>query len=305
MARYAARRFIQSIIVLIGVSIVVFWISRLGGDPVGLLLSPDVQVEERVALRKQLGLDAPIYIQYLRFLNRAVRGDFGQSILAGVPAMSLVLERLPATAQLAIFTVIFAIVTGIILGVLSAIKHNSLFDYLGMLTTFLAQSVPSFWLGILFIMFFGLRLRILPISGRGSFSHVIMPGVTLSTGLVAAIARLTRTSMLEVLDADYIRTARAKGLSERIVTTRHALRNALIPVVTVVGMSLAGLLSGAVITEQIFAWPGVGRLAINSIYQRDFPVVQAVVFFVSAVVVAINFVVDVAYTFLDPRIRYD
>lgn len=304
MLRYTIRRFLQALIVLLGVSFAIFVISRLGGDPVTLLLSPEVQEAEREALRRQLGLDAPLHIQYLRFLSRAVRGDFGKSILAGVPAMGLVLERLPATIQLAAFALLFATALGIPLGVISALKHNTFLDYVGMVLTLLGQSLPSFWLGILLILVVGLRLRVLPISGRGDLRYMIMPGVTLSSGLVATIARLTRTSVLEVLEADYVRTARAKGLSEWGVTLRHVLRNALIPVVTVMGMSLAGLLSGAVVTEQIFAWPGIGRLAINSIYQRDFPVVQADVFFVSVTVVAMNFVVDVLYTFLDPRIRY-
>ena len=304
MFRYMIRRFFQALIVLLGVSLAIFVISRLGGDPVGLLLGPEVQEAEREALRRQWGLDAPLHIQYLRFLSRAVRGDFGNSILAGVPAMGLVLERLPATIQLATFALLFAVGVGIPLGVISALKHNTFLDYVGMACTLLGQSLPSFWLGILFILILGLRLRVLPISGRGSLFHMIMPGVTLGAGLVAAIARLTRTSMIEVLGADYIRTAQAKGLSEWAVTLRHELRNALIPVVTVMGMSLAGLLSGAVVTEQIFAWPGIGRLAINSISQRDFPVVQADVFFVSVVVVAVNFVVDVLYTLLDPRIQY-
>jgi ABC-type dipeptide/oligopeptide/nickel transport system permease component len=304
MLRYTIRRFLQALIVLLGVSFAIFVISRLGGDPVTLLLSPEVQEAEREALRRQLGLDAPLHIQYLRFLSRAVRGDFGKSILAGVPAMSLVLERLPATIQLAAFALLFATALGIPLGVISALKHNTFFDYVGMVLTLLGQSLPSFWLGILLILVVGLRLRVLPISGRGDLRYMIMPGVTLGSGLVATIARLTRTSVLEVLEADYVRTARAKGLSEWGVTLRHVLRNALIPVVTVMGMSLAGLLSGAVVTEQIFAWPGIGRLAINSIYQRDFPVIQADVFFVSVTVVAMNFIVDILYTFLDPRIRY-
>lgn len=303
MGSYVVRRFLQAIIVIIGVSIVVFVISRLGGDPVSLLVPPDVQAAERAALRAQLGLDAPIYVQYFRFLGRAVRGDFGKSILARVPAMGLVLDRLPATIQLALFALAFAALVGIPLGVISALKHNTVVDYLGMAFTLLGQSLPSFWLGILFIMVLGLRFRILPISGRGTFLHMVMPGVTLGSGMVAAFARLTRTSMLEVLGADYVRTARAKGLGAWAVTLRHQLRNALIPVVTVIGMSFTGLLSGAVVTEQIFAWPGIGRLAINSIYQRDFPVIQADVLFVSVVVVAMNFVVDILYTLIDPRIR--
>jgi len=304
MIAYAIRRLVQGVAVLLGVSIVIFIISRLGGDPVGLMLGPEVQAAEREALRRQWGLDAPLHIQYIRFLSRAIRGDFGNSILAGVPAMDLVLERLPATIQLALFALAFAAAAGIPLGVVCALKHNSFVDYVGMALTLLGQSLPSFWLGILFIMVLGLKLRLLPISGRGSLLHLVMPGVTLGCGLAASFARLTRTSMLEVLGADYVRTARSKGLTERMVTVRHEVRNALIPVVTVMGMSLAGLLSGAVVTEQIFAWPGIGRLAINAIYQRDFPVIQADVLFVSVVVVAANFAVDMLYTVLDPRIRY-
>jgi len=304
MIAYAIRRLVQGVAVLLGVSVVIFIISRLGGDPVGLMLGPEVQAAEREALRRQWGLDAPLHIQYIRFLSRAIRGDFGNSILAGVPAMDLVLERLPATIQLALFALAFAAAAGIPLGVVCALKHNSFVDYVGMALTLLGQSLPSFWLGILFIMVLGLKLRLLPISGRGSLLHLVMPGVTLGCGLAASFARLTRTSMLEVLGADYVRTARSKGLTERMVTVRHEVRNALIPVVTVMGMSLAGLLSGAVVTEQIFAWPGIGRLAINAIYQRDFPVIQADVLFVSVVVVAANFAVDMLYTVLDPRIRY-
>jgi len=304
MLRYMIRRFFQALVVLLGVSFVVFVIARLGGDPVGLMLGPEVQGPEREALRRQWGLDAPLYVQYLRFLIRAAQGDFGKSILAGVPATDLVLERLPATIQLAFFALLFATMVGIPLGVISALKHNTPLDYMGMAFTLLGQSLPSFWLGILLILIFGLKLRVLPISGRSGVLHMIMPGVTLGSGLVAAIARITRTSLLEVLGADYIRTAQAKGLGEWAVTLHHVLRNALIPVVTIMGMSLAGLLSGAVVTEQIFAWPGIGRLAINAIHQRDFPVVQADVLFVSVVVVMMNFVVDILYTLLDPRIRY-
>ena len=304
MLRYTIKRFLQGLVVLAGVSVVIFAISRLGGDPVSLMVGPEVQAAEREALRQQWGLDGPLHAQYLRFLVRAARGDFGKSILAGVPATALVLERLPATMELAVFALAFAAALGIPLGIVSGLRHNTIVDYVGMAFTMLGQSLPSFWLGILLIMIVGLKLRALPISGRGSFLHLVMPGVTLGMALVAAFARLTRTSMLEVLSADYIRTARAKGLGWRAVTLRHELRNALIPLVTVMGMSFAGLLSGAVVTEQVFAWPGIGRLAISSIYQRDFPVIQAVVLFVSVVVVVVNFAVDILYTFLDPRIRY-
>lgn len=304
MARYLIRRVMQSLLVLLGVSFVIFIISRLGGDPVSLMVGPDVQEAEREALRRQLGLDAPLYVQYLRFLSGAVRGDFGTSILAGVPAMSLVLERLPATLQLAAFALVFAAVVGIPLGVATAIRRNTWLDYIGTGVTLLGQSLPSFWLGILLILVLGLQLRLLPISGRGTALHLVMPGVTLGFSLVAVFARLTRSSMLEVLSADYVRTAKAKGLRPRSIIMRHEVKNAMIPLVTVMGMSFATLMGGAVVTEQIFAWPGIGRLALNSIYQRDFPVIQADVLFVSAVVVAMNLLVDVVYTLLDPRIRY-
>ncbi|NPV10094.1 MAG: ABC transporter permease [Anaerolineae bacterium] len=304
MARYLTRRALQSLLVLLGVSFVIFVISRLGGDPVSLMVGPDVQEAEREALRRQLGLDAPLYVQYLRFLSGAVRGDFGTSILAGVPAMNLVLERLPATLQLAAFALAFAAVVGIPLGVASAIRRNTWLDYVGTGVTLLGQSLPSFWLGILLILVLGLQLRLLPISGRGTPLHLVMPGVTLGFSLVAVFARLTRSSMLEVLTADYVRTAKSKGLRPRTITIRHEVKNAMIPLVTVMGMSFATLMGGAVVTEQIFAWPGIGRLALNSIYQRDFPVIQADVLFVSAVVVAMNLLVDVVYTLLDPRIRY-
>lgn len=304
MARYLIRRALQSLLVLLGVSFVIFVISRLGGDPVSLMVGPDVQEAEREALRRQLGLDAPLYVQYLRFLSGAVRGDFGTSILAGVPAMNLVMERLPATLQLAAFALVFAAVVGIPLGVASAIRRNTWLDYIGTGVTLLGQSLPSFWLGILLILVLGLQLRLLPISGRGTPLHLVMPGVTLGFALVAVFARLTRSSMLEVLTADYVRTAKSKGLRPRTIIMRHEVKNAMIPLVTVMGMSFATLMGGAVVTEQIFAWPGIGRLALNSIYQRDFPVIQADVLFVSAVVVAMNLLVDVVYTLLDPRIRY-
>jgi peptide/nickel transport system permease protein len=304
MARYLVRRAGQSLLVLLGVSLVIFMISRLGGDPVSLMVGPDVQEAEREALRHQLGLDAPLHVQYWRYLSRAIRGDFGQSILAGVPAMSLVLERVPATLQLAAFALVFAAAVGIPLGVASALRRNGPLDYLGAAITLLGQSLPSFWVGIVLIMVLGLQLRLLPISGRGSPLHLVMPGVTLGFSLVAIFSRITRSSMIEVLTADYIRTARSKGLGPWAITVRHQLKNAMIPLVTMMGMSFANLMGGAVVTEQIFAWPGIGRLALNSIHARDFPVIQADVLFVSAVVVLVNLLVDVVYTVLDPRIRY-
>jgi peptide/nickel transport system permease protein len=218
--------------------------------------------------------------------------------------VDLVTRAIPATLELTAFAVTFAVLVGVPVGIMAALRHNRIADFLGMAFSFLGQSMPSFWLGILLIIGFGLQLRLLPISGRGSFAQVIMPGVTLGSFLVAAMARLTRSSLLEVIQQEYIRTARAKGLREMLLVRRHALRAALIPVVTALGVQVSLLLAGAVVTEQLFAYPGIGWLAINAIYDRDFPVVQAVVFYGAAIVVVINLIVDVLYGYLDPRVRF-
>ena len=298
------KRLLSAIIVIIGVTAIIFIISRLSGDPVDLMLGLEATPESRAALRHALGLDQPIHIQYLIFLVNAFKGDFGVSIRHGVPAMQLVLERLPNTLVLTLATIGLAVAVAIPIGIVSALKHNTVIDYAGMVFTFVGQSIPSFWLGILLILLLGVRLRVLPISGIGTPAHIVMPAITLSSFMLASLARLTRSSMLETLNRDYIRTAKAKGLRYSTVIIRHALRTALIPVVTVLGLQFAGLMGGAVITEQIFAYPGVGWLAIAAIYARDFPVVQAVVFVVSVIVVLANLIVDVVYTYLDPRIRY-
>jgi peptide/nickel transport system permease protein len=298
------KRLLSAIIVIIGVTAIIFIISRLSGDPVDLMLGLEATPESRAALRHALGLDQPIHIQYLIFLVNAFKGDFGVSIRHGVPAMQLVLERLPNTLVLTLATIGLAVAVAIPIGIVSALKHNTVIDYAGMVFTFVGQSIPSFWLGILLILLLGVRLRVLPISGIGTPAHIVMPAITLSSFMLASLARLTRSSMLETLNRDYIRTAKAKGLKYSTVIIRHALRTALIPVVTVLGLQFAGLMGGAVITEQIFAYPGVGWLAIAAIYARDFPVVQAVVFVVSVIVVLANLIVDVVYTYLDPRIRY-
>jgi peptide/nickel transport system permease protein len=298
------KRLLSAIIVIIGVTAIIFIISRLSGDPVDLMLGLEATPESRAALRHALGLDQPIHIQYLIFLVNAFKGDFGVSIRHGVPAMQLVLERLPNTLVLTLATIGLAVAVAIPIGIVSALKHNTVIDYAGMVFTFVGQSIPSFWLGILLILLLGVRLRVLPISGIGTPAHIVMPAITLSSFMLASLARLTRSSMLETLNRDYIRTAKAKGLKYSTVIIRHALRTALIPVVTVLGLQFAGLMGGAVITEQIFAYPGVGWLAIAAIYARDFPVVQAVVFVISVIVVLANLIVDVVYTYLDPRIRY-
>jgi peptide/nickel transport system permease protein len=263
--------------------------------------------EDRDIIRKELGLDKPIFVQYLIFLKNAAKGDFGTSIRYEEPALDLVFQRIPITLRLLFVTLAWSLIVAIPIGIISALKRNSIFDLLGMAFTFVGQSIPSFWLGIMMIMVVGVHFRLLPISGFGSgeLSYIIMPAITLGAFGMASFARITRSSMLEVLDSDYVQTARAKGLRETIVIIKHALRNALIPIVTILGLQIAGLLGGAVITEQIFAYPGVGWLAVQSIYNRDFPVIQAIVMIVSIGVVATNFIIDIVYTIIDPRIRYD
>lgn len=285
---------------------VVFIISRMTGDPVSIMVDFTTPREDRDIIRKELGLDKPIAVQYLIFLKKAVRGDFGRSIRYEEPALDLVFQRIPITLRLLIVTLGWSLLLALPIGIISAIKRNSIFDLTGMAFTFIGQSIPSFWLGIMMIMVVGVHFRLLPISGfgNGELSYTIMPAVTLGSFGMASFARITRSSMLEVLDSDYIQTARAKGLRETFVVVKHALRNALIPIVTILGLQIAGLLGGAVITEQIFAYPGVGWLAVQSIYNRDFPVIQAIVMIVSIGVVATNFIIDIVYTIIDPRIRY-
>jgi peptide/nickel transport system permease protein len=285
---------------------VVFIISRMTGDPVSIMVDFTTPQEDRDIIRRELGLDKPVPVQYLIFLKNAAKGDFGTSIRYEEPALDLVLQRIPITLRLLVVTLAWSLILAIPIGIISAIKRNSIFDLAGMAFTFVGQSIPSFWLGIMMIMVVGVHFRLLPISGFGSgeLSYIIMPAITLGSFGMASFARITRSSMLEVLDSDYIQTARAKGLRETFVVIKHALRNALIPIVTILGLQIAGLLGGAVITEQIFAYPGVGWLAVQSIYNRDFPVIQAIVMLVSIGVVATNFIIDIIYTIIDPRIRY-
>jgi peptide/nickel transport system permease protein len=301
---YLLRRLWQAVLVLFGVSVVVFFILHLTGDPVGLLLPPDASAEDITRFRKAMGFDDPWIVQYTRFLRGALRGDFGESLRHGEPAMTLVLERLPATFQLAGASLLLALCLAIPAGILSAVKRNSAVDYLATIIALTGQAMPTFWLGIMLILVFSVRLNWLPSSGRGDFQHLILPAVTLGLFTTARITRLTRSGMLEVLGQDYIRTARAKGVSEQPVVWKHALKNAAIPIITIVGIELGTLLGGSVITETIFSWPGVGRLSVQAIINRDYPVVQAAVFLLASTFVFLNFMVDVTYTWLDPRIRF-
>jgi peptide/nickel transport system permease protein len=303
MGTYILARVVDSVFIAIGVSVMVFMLTHLTGDPARLMLPLDATEAQVQAFRDRLGLNDPLPIQYARFLAGAVQGDFGTSLRSSQPALRLVLDRLPATFQLAVGALIFSVVVGGIAGLVSATKRGSWIDTISMLTALIGQAVPVFWLAMMLILVVAVDWRLLPTSGTGTPAHLVLPILTLGAYSSATIARLLRASLLSVLSNDYIRTARSKGLSDRLVLYRHALRNALIPVVTIVGLQFGTLLGGAVITETIFAWPGVGRLAIQSIYVRDYPVVQAVVFSVSIGFVLINLLVDITYAYLDPRIR--
>jgi len=301
---YLLRRLWQSLLVIFGVSVVVFLILHLTGDPAALMLPPDATAEDIAKFRHDMGFDDPVAVQYVRFLKGAVRGDFGQSIRHGEPAMGLVVERLPATFELAGAGLVIALALAIPAGIVSAVRRNTSVDYISTVVALLGQAMPTFWLGIMLILVFSVRLNWLPSSGRGDVEHLILPAITLGLFTTARITRLTRSGMLEVLGQDFIRTARAKGMGEPPVVWKHALKNAAIPIVTIVGIELGTLLGGSVITETIFAWPGVGRLSVQAIFNRDYPVVQSAVFLLASTFVIVNFLVDVVYTYLDPRIRF-
>jgi len=302
---YLLRRLWQSAVTLVGVSILVFIILRvIPGDPAKMLLpegAPQSAVEE---LNRQLGLREPIWVQYGIFLRSVVRGDFGQSFQYRSPALRIVIERVPATLQLALCAMGLTVFIGVSLGVLAAVRQGSLWDYGGTVLAVLGQSLPNFWLGIMMVLLFGVTLRWLPTSGFQSALSLVLPSITLAAFPTALVARLTRSSLLEILGQDYIRTGRAKGLGESRVVLRHALRNATIPLATVLGLQIGTLLGGAVITESIFAWPGMGKLVVDAIFFRDFPVVQTILILSATIFVLINLLVDLLYTVLDPRIRY-
>ncbi len=315
MTRYLFRRFWQSLLVLFGISLIVFILLHLSGDPAVLMMPPDATKDDIENFRKLMGFNDPLFVawppwrivthtQYGRFVSGVVRGDFGNSFRHQQPALGLVLERMPATIRLTLAAMGIAVCVAIPVGILSAVKRNTALDHLGMLMALLGQSMPVYWLGIMFILLFAVRLNLFPAFGSGTWQHLVLPAVTLGAFSMARIARLTRSGMLEVLGQEYIRTARAKGLHDLRVVLKHALKNAAIPVITVIGLDLGTLLGGAVITETIFAWPGVGRLAIQAIANRDYPVVQAAVFVLATIFVLINFLVDVLYSCVDPRVAY-
>ena len=313
-------------------SFLVFFLMQLApGDPVTLLLGEDAEPHEIEEITREWGLDQPIIVQYWQFVSKAVQGDFGESMRYGEPVLQLVVERLPATVELALASLLVAIVIALPIGVYSAIKHNSLWDHSGMTLALVGLSVPNFWLGIMLIFFLGGQWNLLPVAGRLSygvnvtpvtqlmlvdaliagdlpafwdaFKHILLPAITLGTSFAAIITRISRSSVLEVIRQDYITTARAKGLSERTVIWKHTLRNALITIITILGLQLGALLSGSVITETVFSWPGIGSLLIQAITTRDYKLAQGVIMFFAMVYFFINLTVDLLYTWVDPRIR--
>ena len=300
---FLGARLARALVALWLVSTVVFVVKRLSGDPVPLLLPPDAPRSEVFRVRAELGLDRPLPVQYAVFLGSVARGDFGRSIHFREPAMRVVFGYLPATLELGLTAFILAVLVAVPVGLVSAIRRNTFVDQVAMGVALVGQSAPTFFLGILFILVLSLQAGLFPTSGRGEWRHLVLPALTLGAFAMASIARLTRSAVLEVLRADFVRTARAKGVSETLVIVKHTLRNAALPIITITGLQLGTLLGGAVVTETVFAWPGIGRLAIQSIYNRDYPVVQCVVFLSAAAFVVINFWIDVLYGVLDPRLR--
>ena len=304
MKTFIIKQFLQAIGVCLVISMISFFLLFLNTDPALLLLPPEAEVSDIAKFKKQMGLDRPVPVQYLDFLGKVVlHGDFGNSFMAKVPAATLVRERLPATLKLALAALILVNLVALPLGIFSAIRRYSILDNVATFTALLGQAMPLYWFGIMLIIIFGVWLRWLPISGSDSWAHLVLPAVTLASWILPINMRLVRSGMLDVLNQDYIRTARAKGLVERKVLIKHAFKNAAIPVVTISGMQLGVLLGGAVVTETVFAWPGLGRLAVDSIRMGDYPVVQAIVVVFALFVVIGNLAADILAALIDPRIR--
>ncbi len=304
MGSYVARRLLDAVLGVLGVTTIAFLAIRLSGDPVALLVTEYATPEDIARVRRVLGLDQPLWVQYGRFLGDVLRGNFGESLRFIKPAAPLVYGALPATLTLAAAALLIALALALPLGLLAGMRRGSVLDGAAIVLATLGQSVPYFWLGILLIMAFAVRLQWLPAFGSESWRHLILPALTLAMTPMARIARIVRAGMVEVLTQDYIRTARAKGLPGGAIVLRHALPNLAIPLVTILALDFGTLLGGAVVTETIFAWPGVGRLVVQAIQSRDYPVVQAAVFYLATSVVILNLALDVLYARLDPRIRY-
>jgi len=303
MQRYIFKRIVQSLLTLIALSMLIFIVCRLTGDPVLLMLPDDASHEDVAQLRTALGLDRSLSVQYWLFLKSAMQGDFGRSIKGQVPVLDLIKERLPNSIRLALVSLLITVILAFPLGIMAAVRKGTAVDTLANLIAVLGQSLPQFWVGIVLIQVFAVHLRWLPVAGNSSLWHYILPGFTLGWFLVAGIMRLLRSSMLDVLDSEFIKLARIKGVSGWSVVWKHALKNAVMPVLTYAAIYLAVLITGAILVETVFAWPGIGQLIYQGIVYRDFPVIQAVVLLTAVIVVSVNFVVDITYGYLDPRIR--
>jgi ABC-type dipeptide/oligopeptide/nickel transport system permease component len=296
------RRVVRLAVVLAGVTLVTFAILHVSGDPVSLMM-PEAPESDRAALRLAMGFNEPLPVQFVRFLANTARGDFGNSFFHRAPALPLVLERMPTTLLLTVLALGLSLAIALPVGILSAVRRNSLFDHGATFVVFLGTSMPVFWTGIMLIILFAVQLRLLPVSGWESWAALVLPTATLATFSTPLLLRIVRSSMLEVINLDYVRTARAKGVSERIIIWHHALINAALPLVTVAGLQFGILLGGAIVTETVFAVPGLGRLIVSAIRQLDFPIVQAGVFVIALIVVLVNFAVDLLYIYLNPQIR--
>jgi peptide/nickel transport system permease protein len=302
VSAFLIRRFLRFVVVCIGVSLVTFAILHASGDPVALIM-PEAPESDRARLREALGLTDSLPTQFFRFVTSAARGDFGHSFFHRAPAFELVMERMPTTLALTCLAVVLAVAVAVPVGIFSAVRRNTVLDHLATAVVFLGQSMPVFWIGIMLMLLFAVQWRVLPVSGWESWASMVLPAVTLGAFTTPLFMRIVRSSMLEVINLDYVRTARAKGVSEWIVIGRHALRNAALPIVTVIGLQFGLLLGGAVLTETVFAVPGVGRLIVGAIRQLDFPIVQAGVFMLAIIIVIANFLVDMLYVYLNPTVR--
>jgi peptide/nickel transport system permease protein len=303
MAGFVARRLLHGLVTMLGVAVLVFGLVHLSGDPALVMSSPDATPEQIEQVRRTLGLDQPLTTQLGLYLSRLVRGDLGVSLRFNRPVAALILERLPNTLELTLAAMLLAVAVAVPAGILAAVRRGRLADRVLMAAALAGQAIPIFWLGLLLVRVFAVDLAILPVYGQGGPEHLVLPSVTLATIVMGRLARLVRSSMLEVLGQDYVRTARAKGLPEWRVLIFHALRTAAIPIITLLGLQLAQLLGGAVVTETIFAWPGVGSLVVEAVFNRDFPTVQGITLVVSAIFILINLAVDLSYALLDPRVR--
>ncbi|HCX51122.1 MAG TPA: ABC transporter permease [Bacillus sp. (in: Bacteria)] len=304
MKKYLSKRLLQIVPTLFIITFVVFVLVYTAGDPVALMLPEDASEADREALRQALGLNEPFLVQYATFLGNLVTGNFGTSFRYSQEALPLVLERLPATFELAAASMVVATIIAIPVGIYSARKRNSFVDLFITGGSVLGKAMPNFWLGIMLILLLAVNYQIFPVSGRGTMAHLILPAITLGTGIAAEMTRLIRSSMLEILNQDYIRTAKSKGVSDSKVVYIHAFRNSLIPVVTIMGLQISSLVSGALITETVFSWPGLGLLLVQAVNGRDMAIVQAAVFVIAVLVIIINLVTDLVYRLLDPRINY-